>query len=651
MKTVDDSSTPGVATPRAVLIGLALAVVVNLFSVASNYLLGYVHLTFAHIDLALLIPFFLGVLGPNILVKAIRPSWGLRDRELLFVFVLGWIGFMVPTWGMSNYVVSVMASAEYYASPENQWRELFFPYLPDWLIVTNEQNANRNYYWSLPGNAPIPWAAWIIPSFWWLSFFAGLLAVGICFVILMRRQWAEHERLSYPIAQVPVVLTETDDEAGAALPSIMRNRLFITGAVITFSVMLWNTASYWTQWTSFPVDANAVVNIEFGRAFPAHPVRMNVLTFAFSYFINVDILFSVWLFQIINTLEQGVLARLGVVAASGTAVPGGLVAVQFIGGMIAFALWGFWIARRHLGTVWRHVRGRETNLRDEDEFVSYRAALVVGACGMAYVVWWLHAAGMSFPVIAVFLTLLFLFYFALCRVMAESGLVFLDLPINAHQFTVGMLGSASLSPQNLTVLGLGSAFARNWKTFTMIIPSHVARMRSVMGVSGRALFLWCTVAFALSAIAAIGFSAYSGYRLGGAANYYHNIAGDPGFYNLIVTWMQNSTTISGAEVFFLVAGMAMVTGMTIARYYFSWWPISPIGFVVAAGGPARNAFFPVFLAWLLKTILIRIGGVRLYQAVQPLMIGIMVGYVLGSAVAILADYWYFRGSIHELQFF
>ena len=651
MKTVDDSSTPGVATPRAVLIGLALAVVVNLFSVASNYLLGYVHLTFAHIDLALLIPFFLGVLGPNILVKAIRPSWGLRDRELLFVFVLGWIGFMVPTWGMSNYVVSVMASAEYYASPENQWRELFFPYLPDWLIVTNEQNANRNYYWSLPGNAPIPWAAWIIPSFWWLSFFAGLLAVGICFVILMRRQWAEHERLSYPIAQVPVVLTETDDEAGAALPSIMRNRLFITGAVITFSVMLWNTASYWTQWTSFPVDANAVVNIEFGRASPAHPVRMNVLTFAFSYFINVDILFSVWLFQIINTLEQGVLARLGVVAASGTAVPGGLVAVQFIGGMIAFALWGFWIARRHLGMVWRHVRGRETNLRDEDEFVSYRAALVVGACGMAYVVWWLHAAGMSFPVIAVFLTLLFLFYFALCRVMAESGLVFLDLPINAHQFTVGMLGSASLSPQNLTVLGLGSAFARNWKTFTMIIPSHVARMRSVMGVSGRTLFLWCTVAFALSAIAAIGFSAYSGYRLGGAANYYHNIAGDPGFYNLIVTWMQNSTTISGAEVFFLVAGMAMVTGMTIARYYFSWWPISPIGFVVAAGGPARNAFFPVFLAWLLKTILIRIGGVRLYQAVQPLMIGIMVGYVLGSAVAILADYWYFRGSIHELQFF
>ena len=70
-----------------------------------------------------------------------------------------------------------------------------------------------------------------------------------------------------------------------------------------------------------------------------------------------------------------------------------------------------------------------------------------------------------------------------------------------------------------------------------------------------------------------------------------------------------------------------------------------------AGGPARNAFFPVFLTWLLKTILIRVGGVRLYQEVQPLMIGIMVGYVLGAAVAILADVLYFPGSIHELQVF
>ena len=120
---------------------------------------------------------------------------------------------MVPTWGMSNYLVGAMTTAEYFASPENQWRELFFPYLPDWVTLTNEQNANRNYHMGIPQNVPIPWTAWVVPVFWWMSFFVGLLATGLCFVILMRRQWANHERLSYPLAQTPVVLTETNNDA------------------------------------------------------------------------------------------------------------------------------------------------------------------------------------------------------------------------------------------------------------------------------------------------------------------------------------------------------------------------------------------------------------------------------------------------------
>lgn len=652
MKNTRNPSIESVATPRAVAIGVGLAVVVNIFSLAAHYHIGYSHLTFAHIDLGLLIPFFLGVLGPNIILRAARPSWALRNRELLFVFVLGWVGFMVPTWGMSNYLVGAMTTAEYFASPENQWRELFFPYLPDWVTLTNEQNANRNYHMGIPQNVPIPWTAWVVPVFWWMSFFVGLLATGLCFVILMRRQWANHERLSYPLAQTPVVLTETNNEAEAIFPSIMRNRMFITGAVTTFSIMLWNTAAYWTQWSSFPVDANHFINLELGQAFPAQVIRMNVLTLAFSYFVNIDVLFSVWVFQIINTLEQGFIARFGIASDSGTAVPGGLVAVQFVGGMIAFAIWGFWIARRHLRTVWKHVLGNDTNLDDEDEFISYRAALVTGACGLMYIVLWLYAAGMSFPVIFVFLSFLFLFYFALCRVVAESGLVFLDLPINAHQFTVAMLGSASLSPQNLTVLGVTNAFSRNWKTFTMIIPSHVARLKSVLGIRGGVLLFWAAATFAISAITAIAFTAYSGYRLGGASNYYADVAaGDPGFYSLVVTWMQNSTQITGSEVLFLLTGMGIVIGMMVARHYISWWPVSPIGFVVAAGGPVRNAFFPVFLAWLIKTILIRTGGIRLYNEVQPLMIGIMVGYVIGASIAILADILYFPGNIHELQFF
>ncbi len=130
-------TSSSVATPRAVLIGLALAITVNLFSLAGSYHVGYRNLTFGHIDFGLLIPFLIGVLGPNILLKFIRPSWGLRYPELLFVFCLGWIGFTVPAWGLLNYLVNIMVEAHYYVSPENQWRALFFPYLPDWVVISD----------------------------------------------------------------------------------------------------------------------------------------------------------------------------------------------------------------------------------------------------------------------------------------------------------------------------------------------------------------------------------------------------------------------------------------------------------------------------------------------------------------------------------
>lgn len=644
-------SSQRTATPRAILIGILLAIGINVFALASTFHVGYRNLTFFHIDLGLLIPFLVGVFGPNIILKAMRPSWALRFPELLFVFCLGWIGYTVPAWGMSNYLVNIMVTAHYYASPENQWRTLFFPYLPDWLVISDVAGALTGYFQGIGDHVPIPWQSWVIPVIWWLSLFTGLLSVGISLVVLLRRQWVDHERLSYPLAQVPIALTETPQGDRGTWPSMMRNRMFLIGFVVTLLVMLWNVAGYWTGWKPFPIDVANGTTIQIAESFPGQIIRMNVITFALSFFMNVDILFSIWFFQVFKTIEQGLLTRVGINAGSGTAIPGGLVAVQFIGGMIAFVIWVLWTARRHFGEVWRHVWGHSSTLRDEDEFLSYRIAVLLGIGGLLYVVFWLHTTGMSFAVIAVFLSLILLFYLAVCRVVAETGLVVVDLPVNVHQFTIAMLGSGSLSPQNLTSLGLANAFARNWKTLPMVVPSHIARLKSVLRVEGKTLFLWCAVCFILSLITALGFTLYSGYRLGGAANFYETIYGDDRFFALVATWMANSTIMSGEEVVSLLTGAAIVMGITVARYMFPWWPLSPIGFVVGAGGTVRSAFLPIFLVWMLKTMLLRAGGISMYRSAQPLFLGILVGYVFGAALAMLADVLFFPGAYHEIQIY
>lgn len=637
------------ASRRAILIGLLLAITVNLFSLYSAYRIGYANLTYAHIDLGLLIPFLIGVFGPNIALKALRPEWALRPAELLFVFCLGWVGFMVPTWGMSNYFINILVVPHYFVSPENQWATLFFPYLADWAVVQDTGRAATGYYEGIPDASPIPWSAWIVPVFWWLTFFAALLAVGLCLVVLLRKQWVEYERLSYPLAQIPVLLTDSPPEHASAWPAFMQTRRFRVGFSVSLCVMLWNIGSYWNLWPALPIRGNTGFDLVVGRAFPGQPMRLNILWFALSFFINVDVLLSIWVFQVVYTFETGLLNQLGITANSSTAIPGGLVAVQFIGGMIVFAVWLFWMARRHLREVLRHIRRLPSKLRDDDELLSYRTAVVIGVLGLIYLTGWLHAAGMSVPVALLFLAFLFTFYLALCRVLAETGLVMIDLPINAHQFTVGMIGSAMLSPADLTALGLGSAFARNWKTFTMIIPSHVARLKAVLRGEGRQLFVWCSVTFVVSVLTAVSFTIYTGYRLGGASNFYQDIAGGPQFYDLIASWMKNSTRVTSAEVSFLLAGGAITAGLIIARYLFVWWPLSPIGFVVAAGGPVRGGFLSIFLAWLVKLILLRVGGVRLYHETQPLILGILIGHVLGAALSVAVDVLWFPGAAHEIQ--
>jgi hypothetical protein len=556
---------------------------------------------------------------------------------------------MVPTWGMSNYFINMMVVPHYFATQENQWEAMFFRYLPEWAVVQNVTGAVTGYYEGIPDSRPIPWSAWVVPVFWWLTFFAGLLSVGVCTVVLFRKQWVEHERLSYPLAQIPVLLTEQAPENQSPWPAFMRKRAFVIGFTVTFLAMLWNIGSYWKLWPSLPIDAKNGFELGLGRAFPTQVIRMNLISFTLSFFINVDVLFSIWVFQIFNTLEQGTLYRIGVTAGSGSVVPGGLVAVQFIGGMIAFVVFVIWSARRHLKEVWRHVRGGATTLRDADELISYRAAVLIGGMGLLYIIGWLHVIGMSLPVIFLLLAFLFTFYLALCRVLAETGLVMVDLPINAHEFTIGMVGSGNLSPQNLTALGLGSAFARNWKTFPMIIPSHIARLRALLQGHGQTLFLWMAVTFGVSVLTAVAFTMYCGYRLGGAANFYVDIAGGPGFYDLIVTWMKNSNRIASTEILFLLSGGAITTGIIVARYLFPWWPLSPIGFVVAAGGSLRSAFFPVLLAWLIKIILLRIGGVKMYRDAQPLMLGILFGHVAGAGLSILVDVLWFPGASHEVH--
>jgi len=82
-------------------------------------------------------------------------------------------------------------------TPENEWRQLFWDQLPSWLTV-RDKDVLANYY---QGDSTFYLAqhliAWIQPTLYWSLFVTVLIFMMLCINTTIRKQWIEHERLSY----------------------------------------------------------------------------------------------------------------------------------------------------------------------------------------------------------------------------------------------------------------------------------------------------------------------------------------------------------------------------------------------------------------------------------------------------------------------
>ena len=67
----------------------------------------------------------------------------------------------------------------------------------------NDANAAKWFYEGLPPGQSIPWNAWLVPLSRWIPFLLSMLLASYALVALFRKPWREHERLSYPLMQLP----------------------------------------------------------------------------------------------------------------------------------------------------------------------------------------------------------------------------------------------------------------------------------------------------------------------------------------------------------------------------------------------------------------------------------------------------------------
>ena len=80
------------------------------------------------------------------------------------------------------------------------------------------------------------------------------------------------------------------------------------------------------------------------------------------------------------------------------------------------------------------------------------------------------------------------------------------------------------------------------------------------------------------------------------------------YYDDIVRWIRNADQLQPPEFLFMALGGVIMLVMTALTYRFPGWPLAPVGFTVAFADVTRLLMFSLFLAWLVKMLLLRIGG-------------------------------------------
>jgi hypothetical protein len=54
----------------------------------------------------------------------------------------------------------------------------------------------------------------------------------------------------------------------------------------------------------------------------------------------------------------------------------------------------------------------------------------------------------------------------------------------------------------------------------------------------------------------------------------------------------------------------------------------------------------IFLAWAIKSVLLKMGGISLYKRAHPLFWGLLLGYVVGIGLIFIVDTFFFMGQGH-----
>ena len=577
----------------------------------------------------------------NPLLKLIHPRAGLRRRELLVVYIMMVMASPIPTLFAGRYLAQMMAPF-YYATQVNEWRTLIQPHIPHWMMPYDPQ-VSKLFYEGAASGQPIPWEAWLPYFFAWSPLIWALFLVMITIMVILRKQWVEHERLIYPLIQVPLAMSQ-EGEKGERLGGFFKNPVMWAG----FSLpALWGTLhglyNYFPE--TIPIAKEVDVLLTEISVFQSIPdlyitFRWNII--GFFYFLKTEIAFSLWFFNLLAYATRGVFGILGISSTealgAGHDVWNPILAHICMGAILVLFLGGFWSARQHLRQVFRKAFIGDKAVDDSDEILSYRASVFILLVSSLVLIGWLWLAGMPLWMALAILFLAAALLVAYARVVAEGGLSDGAPPVVPAGILLAAVDTSALSASGLVVLGT-TYFWTTGRSFVITSCANSLRLVEELGGNRRQMFWVILLALIVAMAGSVWMVMTLSHTYGGLNMWIILSEGDRGGISMVERVMRSPTGVHWWSWINTGIGVLLMSGLMVARWLFTWWPLHPLGLAIGPIWIMDHLWFNMFLAWLIKIIVLKYGGVSLYMRTRPFFMGMILGFFTPGGFFLIADYF------------
>ena len=630
----------GRITGRSVAVGLVLSVLFSLIIPYVDVFLSSTFLGAQHLPPGAIFMLLFLVLVANPVLRLIGRRTAFSRAELLMIYCMLLFSTLVPGHGAENVFIPVVVSPLYYATPENKWDELFLNLVPGWFAPDDERAVVAFFEGLRPGEQ-LPWSRWYKPLAAWAVFTFILYALVMFLSIIFRKQWADREKLSFPLVALPMEMT-TDTVRPFANKAFFGNRLMWIGFAVAVVLQTQNGLKFY--YPSFPAvrllyNFQPIFREPPWNAVGWVPGYIWPVVIGVTLLLRSEVSFSLWFFFWFTKLQRLIAHVLGFKGHQAPTTWGepGWLGMQPVGGYIAYVALSFWVARSHLRDVWEETLGRRRTSRGEP--LSYRTCVIGVACCFAALLWWCATAGMSLPVALTQMVMYVILAVALTKVVAESGLLFVQATLSSLETMAAFTGTGGIGARNLTVgMFIERSFMTDLRAFLMPSFMQSLKIADLANMDKRRMLGVFGVTIAISTLICYWANLKLVYTYSGmACNPWFIKGAGPGGFRLLQSFLMSPRPPSPIQMISIIAGGGFTLLLFSLRQRFVWFPFHPVGFIMMQTYPMKTLWFSTFIGWAIKSVIMKYGGAKVLVASLPMFLGVAFGDIFMMVVWLVID--------------